>query len=86
MTIRIYVEGGFEGSTKSNCRKGFSTFLAKVIRPEAFKVIASGSRTQAFQDFCSALQQHPGDFNILLVDSEYGGDENTMAAPARAGG
>jgi hypothetical protein len=70
VTIRIYVEGGFEGSTKSNCRKAFSTFLAKVIRPESFKVIASGSRTQAFQDFCSALRQHPGDYNILLVDSE----------------
>ena len=70
MTIRIYVEGGFEGSTKSSCRKAFSTFLAKVIRPEAFKVIASGSRTQAFQDFCSALRQRPGDYNILLVDSE----------------
>jgi len=70
VTVRIYVEGGFEGSTKSNCRKAFSTFLAKVIRPESFKVIASGSRTQAFQDFCSALRQRPGDYNILLVDSE----------------
>lgn len=70
MTVRIYVEGGFEGSTKSNCRKAFSTFLAKVIRPESFKVIASGSRTQAFQDFCSALRQRPGEYNILLVDSE----------------
>jgi hypothetical protein len=70
VTVRIYVEGGFEGSTKSNCRKAFSTFLAKVIRPESFKVIASGSRTQAFQDFCSALRQRPGEYNILLVDSE----------------
>jgi hypothetical protein len=70
VTIRIYVEGGFEGSTKTNCRKAFSTFLAKVIRPGAFKVIASGSRTQAFQDFCSALRQHAEDYNVLLVDSE----------------
>ena len=70
MSIRIYVEGGFEGSTKSNCRKAFSTFLAKVIRPGSFKVIASGSRTQAFQDFCTALRQRPEDFIILLVDSE----------------
>ena len=70
MTIRIYVEGGFEGSTKTNCRKAFSTFLAKVVRPGSFKVIASGSRAQAFQDFCSALRQHPADYNVLLVDSE----------------
>jgi hypothetical protein len=70
VTIRVYVEGGFEGSTKTNCRKAFSMFLAKVVRPGSFKVIASGSRTQAFQDFCSALRQHPGDYNVLLVDSE----------------
>jgi hypothetical protein len=70
VTIRIYVEGGFEGSTKTNCRKAFSTFLAKVVRPGSFKVIASGSRAQAFQDFCSALRQHPADYNVLLVDSE----------------
>ena len=70
MTIRIYVEGGFEGSTKTNCRKAFSTFLAKVVRPGSFKVIASGSRAQAFQDFCSALRQHPADYKVLLVDSE----------------
>lgn len=70
MTIRVYVEGGFEGSTKTNCRKAFSTFPAKVVRPECFKVIASGSRSQAFQDFCSALRRHPGDYNVLLVDSE----------------
>ena len=70
MTIRIYVEGGFEGSTKTNCRKAFSTFLAKIVRSGSFKVIASGSRAQAFQDFCSALRQHPADYNILLVDSE----------------
>jgi hypothetical protein len=70
VTIRIYVEGGFEGSTKTNCRKAFSTFLAKLIRPESFKVIASGSRTQAFHDFCSALRQHSEDYIVLLVDSE----------------
>jgi hypothetical protein len=70
VTIRVYVEGGFEGSTKTNCRKAFSTFLAKVVGPGSFKVIASGSRAQAFQDFCSALRQHSGDYNILLVDSE----------------
>ena len=70
MSIRIYVEGGFEGSTKSNCRKAFGTFLAKVIPPGSFKVIASGSRQNAFDDFCTALHQHPVDYVILLVDAE----------------
>jgi hypothetical protein len=70
VSIRIYLEGGFEGSTKSNCRKAFGIFLAKVIPPGSFKVIASGSRQNAFDDFCTALYQHPGDYVVLLVDSE----------------
>jgi hypothetical protein len=32
--------------------------------------IASGSRTDAFRDFCSGLRQHPGEYSVLLVDSE----------------
>jgi hypothetical protein len=70
VSVRIYVEGGFEGSTKSNCRKAFSAFLAKVVERVSFKVIASGDRANAYKDFCSALRQHPDDFIILLVDSE----------------
>ncbi len=70
MSVRIYVEGGFEGSTKSNCRKGFSALIERVIEPEHFKIIASGDRAKAYKDFCSALRQHPGDYLILLVDSE----------------
>ncbi len=70
MSIRIYVEGGFEGSTKSNCRKAFGAFLGKVIPQGSFKVIASGSRQNAFEDFCTALRQHPRDYVVLLVDSE----------------
>jgi hypothetical protein len=68
--VRIYVEGGFEGSTKSNCRRAFAAFLGKVIRPGSFKVIASGSRQNAYEDFSSALRQHPEEYVLLLVDSE----------------
>jgi hypothetical protein len=70
VSIRIYVEGGFEGSTKSNCRKAFGAFLGKVIPTRSFKIIASGSRKNAYEDFCTALNQHPDDVVILLVDSE----------------
>lgn len=70
MSVRIYVEGGFEGSTKSNCRKAFAAFLEKVIPPGSFKVIASGSRQKAYEDFSSAVRQHTADFIALLVDSE----------------
>ena len=70
VSIRIYVEGGFEGSTKSNCRKAFGAFLGKVVPSGSFKIIASGSRQNAFQDFCTALRQHTEDYIVLLVDSE----------------
>jgi len=70
VNVRIYVEGGSEGSTKSNCRKAFRTFFEKVIQPGTFRVIASGSRARAFQDFCSALREHREDYILLLVDSE----------------
>lgn len=70
MSVRIYVEGGFEGSTKTSCRKAFRLFFEKVIRHGSFRVIASGDRATAFKDFCTALRQHPEDYIILLVDSE----------------
>ncbi len=70
MSVRIYVEGGFQGSTKTACRTAFRLFLEKIIPPKSFSVIASGSRSNAFEDFRTALKSHPDDFIILLVDSE----------------
>lgn len=70
MSVRIYVEGGFEGTTKSNCRKAFRIFFEKTLPRGSFQVIASGDRAKAYADFCTALVQHPGDYVMLLVDSE----------------
>lgn len=70
MSVRIYVEGGFEGSTKAGCRQAFRAFFEKVIPRGSFKVIASGDRTAAFKDFCLALRQNHREYTILLVDSE----------------
>lgn len=70
MTVRLYVEGGFEGSTKTDCRKAFRLFFEKAIEPGSFRVIASGDRAATFKDFCTALQQHSEDCVLLLVDSE----------------
>ncbi len=71
MSVRIYVEGGGEqGSTKSDCRQSFRSFFGKLVPVRSFRVIASGSRSDAFQDFCAALKRHPDDYIILLVDSE----------------
>jgi hypothetical protein len=70
VSVRIYVEGGFEGSTKAACRQAFRAFFEKVIPRGSFKVIASGDRGAAFEDFCLALKQNHGEYTILLVDSE----------------
>ncbi len=77
VSILIYVEGGFQGSTKSACRQAFRIFLERVIPAGSFQVRASGSRSEAFQDFRTALKRHPSDFIILLVDSE----ESVSAKP-----
>jgi hypothetical protein len=71
VSVRIYVEGGGEqGSTKSDCRQAFRSFFGKLIPMRSFSVIASGSRIDAFHNFCAALERHPDDYIVLLVDSE----------------
>jgi hypothetical protein len=70
VSVRIYVEGGYQGSTKSNCRQAFRAFFEKVVSPGSFTVIACGDRGSAFQDFCLALGKHRDDYVLLLVDSE----------------
>lgn len=72
MSVRIYVEGGGDtNSLKSECRRGFREFFAKFIPPNKQpKVIACGSRREAFDDFRTALRQHPDEHVVLLVDAE----------------
>jgi len=69
--VLIYVEGGGErGGAVTNCRIAFTTFFSKVIPPRSFKVIASGSRSNAYKDFCATLKTNRSDYIVLLVDSE----------------
>ena len=71
MKVLIYVEGGgAQGSTKTNCRIAFTAFFQKVIPPGSFKVIASGSRSDAYKNFCTTLKTNRSDYIVLLVDSE----------------
>ena len=73
MRIKVYVEGGGEKKLlRSKCRQGFSNFFQKAgMEGRMPSVVASGSRRDAFDDFCAALRS-PGkyDFIVLLVDSE----------------
>lgn len=74
--IRIYVEGGGEGSnTKAMVRQGFSVFLRDLVgiarsNKVRWQIIACGSRNATSKNFQTALRTHQDAFNILLVDSE----------------
>lgn len=74
MSVRVYVEGAGDYKHTDNataCRRGFQELFKKLGLPEnRLSVIACGSRFQTFNDFRKAVRQHPGDFVILLVDSE----------------
>lgn len=72
MKVTVYVEGGGDGrELKSKCRQGFSTFFRNARLGERLpRIVACGSRHQAYDKFCSAVARWPDDFNVLLVDSE----------------
>ena len=71
MNVTLYVEGGGNGKDlKSECRRGFSKLLTNIgFKGRLPKIVASGPRNDALDDFQTALGQglrHP----IMLVDSE----------------
>lgn len=73
MRVKIYVEGGGDSNQlKRKCRRGFSKFFEQAgFKGRMPKIIACGSRNDAFGDFCTAVKnptnnEHP----LLLVDSE----------------
>ena len=72
MKTTVYVEGGGTGrALRQACREGFSSFFRKAGLDERMpKVVACGSRTQAYNRFRVAIGQRPADFIVLLVDSE----------------
>jgi hypothetical protein len=72
VSLHVFVEGGgHQSRTKIACRKAFHVFFEKLLgdRPKP-RIIASGSRDEAYRDFCRALSNGPDTFPVLLVDSE----------------
>ncbi len=69
--MRLYVEGGGDAKLlRTACREGFSTFLNRAgLTGHMPRIVACGGRRQAYEDFCTALNQgtHAA---MLLVDSE----------------
>lgn len=70
MSVRLYVEGGGDRNSKIACRDAFRNLVRKAgAEGRMPKVIASGSRNEAYDDFKAAHAQ--ADVTaILLVDAE----------------
>lgn len=73
MKIKVYVEGGGDTNVfKTKCRQGFSEFFRRAgLDGRMPRIVASGRRQNAYDDFCTALKKASADdFIVLLVDSE----------------
>jgi len=70
--VRIYVEGGGDsGSSKAGCREAFRRLFQKLSNlKQNPRVIASGGRMKAFQNFCEAVESGADEVVLLLVDAE----------------
>ena len=67
--VKLYVEGGGDTATlKMACREGFTTFISKADIKNRPRVVACGTRKNAYESFCTAIAN--GEKAILLVDSE----------------
>lgn len=67
--MKLYVEGGGDSNAlRTACREGFTTFITKAGIKKRPRVVACGSRAEAFDSFCTAVAS--GDEALLLVDSE----------------
>ncbi len=72
MTVRLYVEGGGDSKAlRTACRRGFAELLSKAgLAGRMPRIIACGSRTDAYRDFCTAVRMTQHGVAVLLVDSE----------------
>ena len=78
--VQLYVEGGGAGEQQTRWREAFHDFFEKAgLQGRLPRVFASGSRNDAYDDFCTALTDKKIDFAILLVDSEKAVDPNVAS-------
>jgi hypothetical protein len=67
--VKLYVEGGGDSATlKTACRQGFSQFITNAGIGQRPRVVACGSRRDAYDSCCTAIAN--GEDAVLLVDSE----------------
>ncbi|MCY4410563.1 MAG: DUF4276 family protein [Caldilineaceae bacterium] len=70
--VTVYVEGGGRGRLATECRRGFTEFFRNAgLAGHMPSIVACGSRNDAFDRFCVALNEAgSGEIPLLLVDSE----------------
>ena len=80
VTAKLYVEGGGDGQAlRTRCRQGFAEFLRKAGFNEKMpRIVACGSRSEAYDRFSGAATHGTENLSILLVDSE---DRVTAVSP-----
>ena len=67
--VKLYVEGGGDAAVlKTACRHGFTRFITKAGLKNRPRVVACGSRRDAYDSFRTAIAN--GEDAMLLVDSE----------------
>lgn len=67
--MKLYVEGGGDSNAlRTACREGFTSFITKAGVANRPRVVACGSRRDAFDSFCTAIAN--GEEAMLLVDAE----------------
>ncbi|MCW5222909.1 DUF4276 family protein [Verminephrobacter aporrectodeae subsp. tuberculatae] len=65
--VKLFVEGG-GGGLEKECREGFRKFIKKAKIEKRPRIVASGSRSKAFDDYRIAIDN--GEEALLLIDSE----------------
>jgi len=74
VNVCVYIEGGGPNAgsqTATACRKAFHLFFKKVLSGKSKpKIVASGSRDEAYRDFCRSVDEYPDSVSLLIVDSE----------------
>jgi len=67
--VKLYVEGGGESAAlKTACRQGFTEFITDAGIGQRPRVVACGSRKDAYDSYCTAIAN--AEDAVLLVDSE----------------
>ncbi|PXF31435.1 hypothetical protein WH50_09560 [Pokkaliibacter plantistimulans] len=68
-SLKLFVEGGGDSTQlKTECREGFTNFITKAGIRKRPRIVACGSRNNAYNDYCTAVKN--GEPAMLLVDSE----------------